>query len=355
MYLNSFLKQSGIFSKILDLNKSLFEVERNVDLIGISAYTLCADEALKLIPLLRDVYPHAKICVGGRHFTYSPKEGKDADFVVVGEGEEVLKDICEKKIEPGIVQGKEFEQLDDIYIDDESLEAIYGKGRVHATVLGSRGCVFDCVFCGDHSRKVRYHSPEYFVELLERISRKYTKNIMIADDIFTVNKKRAFEVCELLIKKSLGLDIKVFGHINVFDEELYKTMKRAGIREVCFGIESGDDNILRLIGKNFTAEKAFQVTQRVKKLGLKVHGLYMIGNIGETEASIVKTIDLKNRIGGSFWVSHAVPFPGTRFYEVAESYGKVIKKSWGNHTNETINFVPRGLTEQRLLELKNKF
>ncbi len=358
MYIDSYLKSEGIFSSILNLNNTELCYDAEVGLVGVSAYTICADEAIRLIPKLRTIYPNAKIILGGRHFTYLPEEGEEADGVVVGEGELVLKEICDNKFElpEKLIKGKEFKELDDIKLHDESLDIIYEGKQDSVTVIGSRGCVFNCVFCGDHSKRLRYNSPEYFVDLLEKLSRRYTNNIFIADDIFTVNKERTYKICELLIKKKLNIRLKIFGHINVFDKSLYKLMKKAGVGEICFGIESGNNEILKLIHKNFTIEKAYIVLQEVKKLGFQIRCMYMVGNIGETEKTIRDTIEFSNKVeSDSKWVSLAIPLPGTHFYEVASNYGRIVKRPWSQFNNMNVCFVPNGLSESRLIQLKSEF
>lgn len=357
--LDSWLLSKGVDSELVNLNREKLNLQDNPDIVGIGAYTLCADEAKRLVNELRRIYTKAKIFLGGRHFTYLPEEGKEADGVIVGDGEYILESICKGEIKldrkDRVYKGKEFQDVEGFHWHDKTLDKLYLNevGDNNLPVLGARGCVFSCVFCGEHSKKVRYQSPESFVELLERISKRFHNRIFIVDDIFAINKKRAYEICNLIIKKNLKLRIRIFGHVKSFDVELYKVMQRAGVEEVCFGIESGNDEILNLIGKNFTIDRAYKVIQEVKKLGLRAHCLYMLGNMGEDEQTIQDTIRFARRVKShGKWFSYAIPLPGTQFYKEAFQYGKILKKPWGKFYNTEVCFVPFMLTEQRLKELR---
>lgn len=358
--LDSWLISKGFNSELVNLNREKLDTKDNPDIVGIGAYTLCADEAKRLVGYFRKVYPKAKILLGGRHFTYLPEEGKEADGIVVGEGEYVLENICSGKVRIGdtkgqIFKGEEFQDVEDFHWYDKTLDKLYlgEEGKNNLPVVGARGCVFNCVFCGEHSKKVRYQSPESFVELLERVSKRFHNRIFIVDDIFAINKKRAYKICDLILKRGLKLKMRIFGHVNSFDVGLYKHMKRAGVEEVCFGIESGNDEILNLIGKNFTTDRAYKVIQDVKQLGLRAHCLYMLGNIGETEETIQDTIQFARKVKShGKWFSYAIPLPGTQFYKEAFQYGKILKKPWGKFYNTEICFIPFMLTEQRLRELR---
>jgi radical SAM superfamily enzyme YgiQ (UPF0313 family) len=360
--LDSWLISKGIDSELVNLNREELNLQDNPDIIGIGAYTICADEAKRLVGKFRKVYPKAKVLLGGRHFTYLPEEGKEADGVVIGDGEYILEDICFNRVtidenKGQIFKGREFQDVENFYWQDETLDKLYlGEvGKNNLPIVGARGCVFNCVFCGEHSKKIRYQSPESFVELLERILKRFHNRIFIVDDIFAINKKRAEKICDIIIRKDLKLKMRIFGHINSFDVELYKHMQRAGVEEVCFGVESGNNEILKLIGKKFTIDKAYNVIQQVKKIGLRAHCLYMLGNIGETERTMQETIKFARNVKShGKWFSHAVPLPGTEFYRVANKYGKVLNKPWGKFYNTEVCFVPFGLTEQRLIELRKE-
>lgn len=154
---------------------------------------------------IRKLFPHSKIIFGGHHFTALPEEAfPHADAVVRGEGERAMLEICHNGISDRIITSAPIENLDDIPIpDDDLLDCIYKdrKGRLH--VVGARGCPFNCVFCAEHSKHIRYHSVDYFVEYVQILSKRYNNNIMIADDIFTIKKDRSQKICEKIIDSTV--------------------------------------------------------------------------------------------------------------------------------------------------------
>lgn len=239
-------------------------------------------------------------------------------------------------------------------LDTEFFDLLYKGRRVRLHVVGSRGCSFNCTFCAEHSHKIRSHSAKYFVDYLQIVSERYHNNIFISDDIFCVDKERTAEICELIMERKLDLRLRVFGHINLFDSKLFQLMKKAGVETMSYGIESGNNEILKNINKNFTVEKAEKAIEKTKENRFDVNLLYMVGNIGETEKTISDTIAFSRRNDTGFrWCSFAIPFPGTVFYKNAKENGTITITDWDSYNNQTIVYIPNGLTAEFLIKARN--
>ena len=349
IYIASFLRKHNIDARVLDLSKNKIDPDFIPDLVGIGASTPYYKNALLAISNTRKIFPKAKIILGGDHVTALPQEGLSyADFVVKGEGELAMLSLCKgHNPDTKIIEGPMLDNIDDIPIPDiDLMDCVYKGRKKRLHFIGSRGCPFDCVFCGEHTRKIRYNSVSYFIENLKIISKRYGNNIFITDDVFTIDKNRVFEICEKIIKENLKISLEVFGHINCFDASILPVMKRAGIGTISYGIESGNDHVLTLIKKKFTTEQAKEVIAKTSENGLEVKCLYMIGNIGETEETVNDTVEFALKASKKRWCSFALPFPGSMFYDLADKYGKVLTKDWNKYTNQNIVYLPEGLSRR---------
>lgn len=158
------------------------------------------------------------------------------------------------------------------------------------------------------------------------------KEIMFDDDTFTDFKPRVEEIARGLGK--LGVTWSCNAKANVPYSTL-KIMKENGLRLLLVGYESGDDQILLNIKKGLRTDIARRFNEDCKKLGIKIHGTFILGLPGETKETIKKTIEYAKEINPhTIQVSLAAPYPGTRLYNQA------IENGWMEE-NKTINLVSK--------------
>ena len=351
----SFLRREGMDVRLIDLGKQNLTADFVPDIIGIGASTPYFKRAVDCSRKVRSLFPKSRIIFGGPHVSAMPDDAFPyADCVIRGEGELAMLDVCRNGIRGQIMIGVSLKELDNIPLPSADLmDFLYANRSARLHVLGARGCPFNCVFCAEHTRTIRYHSVDYFVENLRVVAQRYHNDILVADDIFTINKERTSRICEEILRQGLNLRLSVFGHITCFDRDLLLLMKRAGVHTVSYGIESGNNDILKLINKKFTIERAEEIIRKTAETGMNVNCLYMVGNIGETKKTVADTVTFALRASHQRWCSFALPFPGSRFYEVAEQYGTVLTRDWSKYTNRNIVFVPYGMTEKDLREARD--
>lgn len=356
MSIASFLRKHKIKTRVADLGKELLPWEFRPDIVGIGATTPYYLNAIRVCREVRQKIPHVKIVLGGSHFTASPEDAPpEADAVVSGEGEKAMLQICLEGIKDRLIQGESLDNLDRIPIESEDLLDVLYKGRqARLHVLGARGCPFSCAFCAEHSRKIRLHSVEYLFEKLKLIVRKYHNLIFFSDDIFTLNKQWAYDLCESILRAKLKLRFFANGHIRYFDRNLLIQMKKTGLERLCYGIESGNQEILKLIRKGFTVEEAEETIARTRETGIEMNLLYMVGNMGETQQTIQDTVDFALSHNTQKWCSYAIPFPGTEFRRQAVLYGKIVSHDYDLYTNDHINYLPHGVSAEFLENARNK-
>ncbi|PLZ04502.1 hopanoid biosynthesis associated radical SAM protein HpnJ [Burkholderia sp. WAC0059] len=208
----------------------------------------------------------------------------------------------------------------------------------YVSIYTGRGCKSRCTFClwpqtvGGHRYRVR--SVENVIEEVKWIQQNMpeVKEIMFDDDTFTDDAPRAEEIARGLGK--LGVTWSCNAKANVPYSTL-KIMKENGLRLLLVGYESGDDQILVNIKKGLRTDFARRFNADCKKLGIKIHGTFILGLPGETEETIRKTIEYAKEINPhTIQVSLAAPYPGTFLYDQA------VENGWLEE-NKTVNLVSK--------------
>ncbi len=200
------------------------------------------------------------------------------------------------------------------------------------TIVTSRGCPYKCVYCskpitGDTWRA---RSVENVVaEWAWLVNDLGATEIGVTDDIWNLDRQRAKDLCRALIKAKLNHVPWVTIHgmkVNNTDQELFHLMKEAGCKRVGFGVENGDDWMLRnVIKKGQTVDMVRKAFKHAKQAKIQTMGFFIFGMPGETEASMEKTIKLALELDPD--LAHfmmAAPFPGTEMWETLEEKGLVF-------------------------------
>lgn len=224
----------------------------------------------------------------------------------------------------------------------------------------SRGCPAMCTFClwpQTHSgHRWRLRSSDDVAAEMRYIKENFPeiKEVFFDDDTFNYKASRTIELCAKL--KPLNMTWSCTSRVTT-DYDTLKAMKDAGCRLLIVGYESGDPQILKNIKKGATIDMAERFTANCKKLGLLVHGDFIVGLPGESRESIRKTIDFAKKLDNeTIQVSIAHPYPGTEFYDYAKKNNLI---SIGNMTDEVGHQLPKviypGLDEAELVEWVERF
>jgi len=215
----------------------------------------------------------------------------------------------------------------DVYARDLEIEKYFIGYLRHPYVshYTGRGCPAQCTFClwpqtvGGH--KYRAKSPAGVAREMAHAQRLFprVKEFFFDDDTFTAYQPRAREIAKELGK--LGMTWSCNARANVNYETL-KTMRDNGLRLLLVGYESGNQQILDNIKKGIRLEEAREFTRNCKKLGITIHGTFILGLPGETRETIRETIEFAKEVDPfSMQVSLAAPYPGTELYRQAKENG----------------------------------
>ena len=218
----------------------------------------------------------------------------------------------------------------DVYKRDLTIPHYFNGYLQHPylSLYTGRGCPAQCTFClwpqtiGGHNYRVR--TAQSVFEEMARAQKLFpeVKEFFFDDDTFTANRKRTEEVSPML--GSLGLTWSCNSRANVPYETL-KIMRDNGLRLLLVGFESGNDRILRNIKKGVMVERMVRFMKDCKKLGIRVHGTFILGLPGETMETIKQTMDFAMALDPeTIQVSLAAPYPGTELYSQAQENGWLI-------------------------------
>ncbi|MBF0428932.1 MAG: radical SAM protein [Magnetococcales bacterium] len=194
-------------------------------------------------------------------------------------------------------------------------------------IITGRGCPHRCFFCVYpqvfHSHQYRVRSASNVVDEFEFIQKnmKTVREVGIEDDCFTASPNHVRQICTELIARGIRLPwyCNVRGDVKL---DLLQLMKKAGCRLVTVGFESGDQNILDNMQKGIKLEKYLQFVKDVKQAGLMVHGCMMVGNPGDTKATLAAGYEFA--VKANFDSMQFYPlyvYPGTEAYDWAKSNG----------------------------------
>ena len=191
-------------------------------------------------------------------------------------------------------------------------------------IVTSRGCTAGCKFCIKHvsyQYSIRLRSPENIMEEVRMLYDLGIRNIHMYADLFTVSRDQVMGLSKLLIESGLNIKWTCNSRVDYVDEEMLQTMAQAGCWYISWGLESGNEQILRSIRKGTNLEKMMQALTWSKKASIRNWGYFIIGLPGETEESIQETITLSKKLPLDIALFHiAAPYPGTPFFfEVVEN------------------------------------
>jgi len=231
----------------------------------------------------------------------------------------------------------------------------------YVSLYTTRGCPAQCTFClwpqtlSGHPWRKR--STDDVAAEMAKAKQLWpdVKEFFFDDDTFNIQKVRTIELCAKL--KPLGLTWSCTSRVTT-DFETLKAMKEAGCRLLIVGYESGDPQILKNIKKGATVERARQFTKDCHKLGLVIHGDFIIGLPGETRETIETTINFAKELDvETIQVSVAHAYPGTELYDYAMKNGFIVADSKmvdeGGHQLAQIQYP--GLPADYLLEAVHRF
>jgi anaerobic magnesium-protoporphyrin IX monomethyl ester cyclase len=401
-YLSAYLEQQGYESAIFDAlyhgwaEQELIRqvVEYRPDFVGFTAMTHEISQSAAVARSIKEQLD-IPVVVGGPHVTALPErtmtEFPVFDYGVTGEGEITTLDLLKHLFDTpsgtdassikGLIHhengavlvnesrpwlsSSELEQLPypafHHYYGDDS-NALADKDSYYV-MCSSRGCPYHCAFCMQVlGNKVRSFSPERICDEIEyAISRYGAHTIDFADEIFLFDNERTRETLRLMIAKGLHKKIRWSGltRANMVSQEIISLAKQSGCYRLEMGVESGDDSILKGIGKQITVEQVKRAVRIIQQQRISLGTYYILGHPNETKETAEKTIELAVELNtNTIAVGIMVPYPGTKVYEKAkngEDGYRLLSENWQEYDKfggKALELT--GLTYDELVKLQKK-
>ncbi len=397
-YLAASLRHSDIDTAIIDANVHGYDIEATARAVadeqplvcGLTATTISIHIAAQIAAKVKLLAPDCVVVVGGAHATAMPEAVLDTyrsiDYLVLGEGEVTAVEIfseVEHHGEPGAVPGVAYrdggvvrysksrpliKDLDKLPLPAWDLlpelaahyhpspQSVY---RLPSTILfTARGCPYRCTFCDNSvfGRRLRAHSAGHVFTMMEHLYRHHSiVDFAFHDESLFIDEGRLVELCRSIKRSGLPLSFSCQGRVDQkLQEFTLRELAEAGCWQAAFGIESGNDDLLRTLGKGTTVEQALEAVAAVRKVGISTKAFIMLGVPGETRQTLAATRDflLKAPLD-DVMISFYTPFPNTELAADAENHGDII----GDHrqmSEHEVVFVPRDLTAPCLRQFRRK-
>lgn len=342
-----------------------------------------AKEDLHACRIAKEINPDIVTVAKGGDTTLRPVErfemSEHLDIAVVGEPEMTILEIAQGKALKDITgicyreNGKIFENpprpfIEDLdtlpfpsrHLLDQSKYLRPDTGEVQTTIQTSRGCPAKCIYCLStvvSGAAYRLRSPKNVVDELEHCVREHNiRNFFFRAETFSLDKEWVIRVCKEILERKLDIEWVANNRVSSIDEERLQWMKKAGCWLVSFGIESGNQHILDLTQKGITLEQSRKAVSLAKKCGLKTFLTFMIGMPWENRETVMNTLDFARELDGDFFeVILPFPFPGTKYYEIAERDGLILDGAYDkkyDHFNSVVKTYH--LSADELTALKKK-
>tara|TARA_Y100000310_G_scaffold283462_2_gene305445 strand:- start:4326 stop:5804 length:1479 start_codon:yes stop_codon:yes gene_type:complete len=372
-------------------------------LIGYSCTTLSFNNTVKSAKLIKEAVPDTTIILGGPHVAADPKGCLDNDIfdvAITGEAEYAFLEMAEL-LRDGKYDKEHYVNVKGLLYKDKGMKGEHmvrftpSRGFINnldelpfparhlvaplpeykatiassmrhpvGSLMSSRGCPAQCKFC-DRSvfgNRFRAHSAERLVDECELLIKKFgAREIKFWDDTFTLNQARIRKMCDLIHERKLDFVWTCLTRVDASTPELFKMMKKAGCWQVLFGIEHGNDEMLKKMKKGTTSAMIRKAVRWAKDAGLNVRGSFVVGYPGETSETMEENLVFAKSLPldvASFYVF--TPYHGTEAFHDLVVQGK-IKHNDYDHYHEMIDpdtaklaYVPDGMTEEEIKVFMSK-
>ncbi len=392
LYLAQVLVDSGYIVKVYDQNVTgvkneiLMEtVVKKYDprVIGLSVCLHNYWTATDLIKRIRQWNPNCVLVAGNYMATFYPEQfmkENDVDFCIRGEGEYALLELVnsifkndhnsdqikglafrDRDVIKTNQMGKHIEDVDKIPIPDRKLiDFNYRVQHKSTAIITSRGCPFGCTFCyfdGIMGKRWRPRSAKNVTDELVLLKGQGYKDILIGDSIFTLNKKRTYQLCSEIKRNRLDeMTYSADARIDVVDYNILRSLASVNFVQVLFGIESGNQRILDYYHKGIKIDQIQRVVKTANKARMEsVAGTFIVGAPDETLEEVKNTIRFALKLDLSFVVFqilNTIPISPIYHDLVAKGYYTPRDDDW-KRSIHVVDYSPKAVPKKDLIALMN--
>lgn len=380
MYLAAVLEREEVDVKIVDVKAEGLDFSHVIDIIGrenpkiigLSSLTSNIRSTLQLAMRIKQEFVGAHVCLGGHHVSADPffvDRFPYFDFAILGEGEKIflrcVKDILNGGQVKGILAANPPMDLDKIPFPARHLIDKSKYREKSCFVITSRGCPYKCIFCSRPaaSQIVRFRSAKNVVDEMETCLDECDGNFFFLDDTLTLSRRHIMSICNEILSRKIEAQWVGQTRPDKVDEEMIRLIKKAGCRELAFGVESGNERIRNnIISKNISDKQIRDAIQLCKKYDIVSTVFLMLGFPTETKKELYDTV----RCGIDFnadliGVHPTVPMPGSELFARMVKDGIIAPDIIDRYAMGKLGegfrgvwpiFVPEGLSQQDIFKAR---
>ncbi|MFA4889244.1 MAG: radical SAM protein [Candidatus Omnitrophota bacterium] len=360
-YLSAYLRQNSVEAKVFDdgveedigkLNQLIAQFKP--DIIGITIFSYCYKRAYELVELIKAA--RIPIVAGGPHISAVGKKillDTGIEFAVKQEGEytllELIKEMGETNPDFSQVRGLIWRNSLGEVIENPNREFIadldslplpdydsFGIGKYICykekmrPLITSRGCPFGCNYCSvrlSMGQNFRARSAQNVFKEIKYFYDRGVRNLDFNDDCFSLDKRRAEEICDLIIQNKLKIRFQLYNGIRVdtVDFSLLKKMREAGCYFVSYGCEAGNNKILKIINKGITLEQVRETVNLTNRVGIRNSVNFIVGHKEESYQDALDTLNFARSLPTDFVnFYNLLPYPGTEAFTWASEHAKFL-------------------------------
>jgi anaerobic magnesium-protoporphyrin IX monomethyl ester cyclase len=338
------------------------------DIVGITSVTATFTSALIVAQTAKQVCPKAFVVLGGPHVTIADDafllEYPEVDVVVKGEGEQTIVELARYVsglMSLNAVAGITFRSNGHlVHTTNRSCIQNLDKlpfpayhyfplikyrifKKIGVPILTSRGCISNCSFClVPHiaGNNFRARSSASVADEMESVKSSYNVDfVTFNDEIFTYNKQRILDICAEIKQRKIKLPWDCQTRVDLVSSDLLHRMKEANCQLINFGVESGSQKILDAMKKGTTVQQNAAAIRMAKEAGLSVTVSLALGYPGETEETIMQTVDfIKKTEPDDLYLFLATPFPSTELRDAVGDLGWKMSQDWNSYEMQTASF-----------------
>ena len=377
-YLASYIRQFGYSVKIFQpssensFSQELSDIIASFDpsLVGISVMTPSYPRAVEICDMIKEIDASIFTVLGGHHVSAVGKDvlvqSPNTNFAVVGEGELTFHELVQsiesdnsnhEKINglvwrdsKGVIHVNNSRELikdidslplparDLVEMDQYRLHSYIDFGTKSATMVTSRGCPYKCAFCSSWltmGARYRFRSVDSIMAEIRELVASGIDHIVFEDDTMALKRSRIEAICDAMIAMPNRPTWYCLTRVDTMDYELAKKFRDAGCKMVNFGIESGSPEILKLIGKKISLDKAVDAIAACRKAGLRTQCTFIVGFHIDTDETMAMTFNIAKKINPTIAIFFPLtPYPGTKVFN------EFLDKSLiPNSVDEWLNYI----------------
>jgi anaerobic magnesium-protoporphyrin IX monomethyl ester cyclase len=363
IYSMAVLKNNG---HEVQYSKKIPDNLKNFDLFIIISSIVCCETECNFIEEISNL--KKKIYVIGPFATNNPQKYIAAGGTVIS-GEPEFYFLKNKNLDfienDKIINFDHNYSLDDLpypdwqnVIKNNKTSLLFGFEK-SLPILATRGCPYSCfkycVYPLQQGRKPRHREAKKIVDELEFWNKKSKITMFIfRDPVFSINKKHTIDFCNELINRKLNIRFAIETHLRILDTELIKILKKAGLKAVKVGVESGDEEVLKDADR-FTIKQDEQLAKirELEQNNILISAMFIIGFPTDNEESVIKTINYAKKLNTTFsQFSVWTPYPGTPVFKEFEK--KIIVETFEEFDQYNLTFEHKKFSQEKVRTLLSK-